>query len=98
MQGIKNFTNADANAIAGKWLRAKRSRCAILGMLTSLCNVGSNPDFATQDLYEAIQNGTYPGWTLYAQVLSPEAAQTFKYNVLDLTKCVSRQHIPYLTC
>ncbi|KAH9903213.1 catalase-domain-containing protein [Cubamyces lactineus] len=63
MQGIKNFTNADANAIAG-----------------------SNPDFATQDLYEAIQNGTYPGWTLYAQVLSPEAAQTFKYNVLDLTK------------
>ncbi|OSC99328.1 catalase-domain-containing protein [Trametes coccinea BRFM310] len=63
MQGIQNFTNADATAIAG-----------------------SNPDFATQDLYEAIQNQTYPGWTMYAQVLSPDAAQTFKYNVLDLTK------------
>ncbi|KAI0366552.1 catalase-domain-containing protein [Pilatotrama ljubarskyi] len=63
MQGIQNFTNAEATAMSG-----------------------SNPDFATQDLYESIENGTYPGWTLFAQVLSPEAAQTFKYNVLDLTK------------
>lgn len=45
-----------------------------------------NPDFATQDLYEAIENGTYPGWTMYAQVLTPEDAEKFKYNVLDLTK------------
>ncbi|KAI0649743.1 catalase-domain-containing protein [Trametes meyenii] len=63
MQGVRNFTNADATAISG-----------------------SNPDFATQDLYESIQNATYPGWTVYAQVLSPEAARSFKYNVLDLTK------------
>ncbi|OBZ76293.1 Catalase [Grifola frondosa] len=63
MQGIQNFTNADATAIQG-----------------------SNPDFATQDLYDSIQNGTYPGWTMYAQVLTPDQAQTFKYNVLDLTK------------
>lgn len=39
---------------------------------------GQNPDFATQDLYEAIENKTYPGWTMYAQVLTPEAAQSFK--------------------
>ncbi|TBU30380.1 catalase-domain-containing protein [Dichomitus squalens] len=63
MQGVRNFTNADATAIAGL-----------------------NPDFATQDLYESIQNGTYPGWTMYAQVLTPQQAETFKYNVLDLTK------------
>ncbi|KAI0758857.1 catalase-domain-containing protein [Fomes fomentarius] len=63
MQGIKNFTNAEAVTVAG-----------------------TNPDFATQDLWESIQNGTYPGWTLYAQVLSPQDAQNFKYNVLDITK------------
>lgn len=39
---------------------------------------GENPDFATQDLFEAIQNQTYPGWTLYAQVLTPQQAETFK--------------------
>lgn len=35
---------------------------------------------------QSIQNGTFPGWTLYAQVLTPKQAETFKYNVLDLTK------------
>lgn len=39
---------------------------------------GQNPDFATQDLFQAIQNQTYPGWTLYAQVLTPAQAETFK--------------------
>ena len=47
---------------------------------------GENPDYATQELYEAIEAGNYPGWIMYAQVLTPEQAQNFKYNVLDLTK------------
>ncbi|EMD36861.1 hypothetical protein CERSUDRAFT_123893 [Gelatoporia subvermispora B] len=47
---------------------------------------GSNPDFATQDLFEAIEEGNYPGWTVYAQVLTPDQAEGFMFNVLDLTK------------
>ncbi|KAH7096779.1 catalase-domain-containing protein [Auriculariales sp. MPI-PUGE-AT-0066] len=47
---------------------------------------GENPDYATQQLYEAIESGNYPGWTVYAQVLTPQQAEKFKYNVLDLTK------------
>ena len=46
-------------------------------ILTRWCT-GSNPDFATQDLFDAIENKTYPGWTLYAQVLTPQQAETFK--------------------
>ncbi|KZT64984.1 catalase-like protein [Daedalea quercina L-15889] len=63
MQGIKNFTNAEATIIQGE-----------------------NPDFATQDLYDAIANGSYPGWTVYAQVMTPQQAENYTYNVLDLTK------------
>ena len=37
-----------------------------------------NPDFATQDLFQSIQNKTFPGWTLFAQILTPEQAETFK--------------------
>lgn len=59
---------------------------------------GTNPDFATQDLYDSIQNGTFPGWTMFAQVLSPEAAQSFKYNVLDLTKYVYSEIILCSRC
>ncbi|KAH9944922.1 catalase-domain-containing protein [Amylocystis lapponica] len=63
MQGIQNFTNAEATTLQG-----------------------SDPDFATRDLFQAIESGNYPGWTVFAQVLTPDEAQTYKYNVLDLTK------------
>ena len=39
---------------------------------------GSNPDFGTQDLFEAIESKKYPSWTVYVQALTPEAAKTFK--------------------
>ncbi|KZT04923.1 catalase-like protein [Laetiporus sulphureus 93-53] len=47
---------------------------------------GANPDFATQDLFESIANTSFPGWTVYAQVMTPEQAENYTYNVLDLTK------------
>ena len=84
MQGIQNFTNADATAISGLFISLWLDSDVLLIWFLS----GSNPDFATQDLYQSIQNGTFPGWTMYAQVLSPQDAETFKYNVLDLTKYV----------
>ncbi|EJD36801.1 catalase-domain-containing protein [Auricularia subglabra TFB-10046 SS5] len=55
---------------------------------------GENPDYATEQLFDAIESGNYPGWTLYAQVLTPEQAQKFKYNVLDLTKDWSFEDVP----
>ncbi|EGG02473.1 uncharacterized protein MELLADRAFT_24356, partial [Melampsora larici-populina 98AG31] len=45
-----------------------------------------NPDWATEDLFKRIETGNFPSWTMYAQVLTPEEAESFKYNVLDLTK------------
>jgi catalase len=47
---------------------------------------GTNPDFGTQDLYDAIEAKNYPSWTVYIQVMNASTAETFKYNVLDLTK------------
>lgn len=83
MQGVKNSTNTEAADIAGQ-----SSFIQIFVRVLMARIIGTNPDFATQDLWESIQNRTYPGWTLYAQVLDPQDAQNFKYNVLDLTKCV----------
>ncbi|EGG02269.1 uncharacterized protein MELLADRAFT_38712 [Melampsora larici-populina 98AG31] len=47
---------------------------------------GTNPDYATQDLYQRIDQGQFPSWKLLAQVLTPAEAEKFKYNVLDVTK------------
>ena len=39
---------------------------------------GTNPDFGTQDLFDAIEAGDYPSWTVYIQVMNASTAETFK--------------------
>lgn len=53
-----------------------------------------NPDWNTQDLFEAIQKGDYPSWTVYVQVLSPEQAEKFRWNIFDLTKVWPQKEVP----
>ncbi len=47
---------------------------------------GSNPDYVTQQLFELIEQGKYPKWTLYIQVMPELEAQTYHWNPFDLTK------------
>ena len=53
-----------------------------------------NPDHATQDLFEAIQRGENPSWTTYLQVLTPQQAEKFKWNIFDLTKVWPHDQVP----
>jgi len=53
-----------------------------------------NPDWNTQDLFEAIQKGDFPSWTVYVQVLSPEQAEKFRWNIFDLTKVWPQAEVP----
>ncbi|KAI2727200.1 hypothetical protein CBS147354_3918 [Penicillium roqueforti] len=46
------------------------------------------------DLFEAIQRGENPSWTCYVQVLSPEKAEKFRWNVFDLTKVWPQNEVP----
>lgn len=55
---------------------------------------GSNPDWNTQDLFESIEKGDYPSWTCYVQVLTPEQAEKFKWNIFDLTKVWPQGEVP----
>ena len=47
---------------------------------------GANADYHRQDLFEAIQRGEYPSWTLYVQIMPFEDAKTYRFNPFDLTK------------
>lgn len=53
-----------------------------------------NPDWNAQDLFESIQKGEYPSWTVYVQVLTPEEAEKFKWNIFDLTKVWPQKDVP----
>ena len=39
-----------------------------------------------RDLYEAIERGEFPSWTLQVQIMPFEDAKTYRFNPFDLTK------------
>jgi catalase len=47
---------------------------------------GKNPNHNAEDLYNAIEAGNFPTWTIYVQVMSPEEATNFRFNIFDMTK------------
>ena len=46
----------------------------------------SDGDYHTRDLFEAIERGEYPTWTLKMQIMPFEEARTYRFNPFDLTK------------
>ncbi|POR36826.1 Catalase [Tolypocladium paradoxum] len=53
-----------------------------------------DPDWCTKDLYESIEIGNYPSWTVYVQVLTPGQAEGLKWNIFDLTKVWPHKDVP----
>ncbi|MDV2685825.1 catalase [Alkalihalophilus lindianensis] len=54
-----------------------------------------NFNHASQDLYEAIEQGDYPEWDLYVQILDPADMDKFDFDPLDATKDWFEEDIPY---
>ncbi len=55
---------------------------------------GEDPDHATRDLYQAIERGEQPSWTLEVQILSPEQAENFGWDIYDITKVWPHSEVP----
>lgn len=72
-QGIKNLTDAEAEAVCAK-----------------------DRESHQRDLYEAIERGDFPRWTLYIQVMSEEQAKKMPFNPFDLTKVWSQKDFPLI--
>ena len=47
---------------------------------------GESPDHATKDLYDAIDRGDHPSWTLKMQIMPFEKAKDYRFDVFDITK------------
>ncbi len=57
---------------------------------------GSDPDYATRDLAEAIERGDYPRWRCAIQVMPEAEAERYKVNPFDLTKVWSHKDYPLI--
>ncbi|WP_433192849.1 catalase [Nocardia sp. CA-107356] len=47
---------------------------------------GTDPDYHTRDLFEAIEHGEHPSWTLSVQIMPFNDATGYRFNPFDLTK------------
>lgn len=55
---------------------------------------GEDPNHATRDLFDSIENEDYPSWTLEVQILTPEQARDFRWDIFDITKVWPHAEVP----
>ncbi|MFI8688634.1 catalase [Rossellomorea sp. NPDC077527] len=55
---------------------------------------GKDFNHASRDLYESIENGDFPEWDLYVQVLDPMEMDEYDFDPLDATKDWPEDDIP----
>jgi len=58
--------------------------------------IGKDRESSQRDLYEAIERGDYPRWTMQIQVMPEAEAATFRFNPFDLTKVWSKKEYPLI--
>jgi catalase len=54
----------------------------------------ADTDYHTRDLFEAIERGDHPSWTLHMQIMPFADAENYRFNPFDLTKVWSHADYP----
>ena len=57
---------------------------------------GENPDYHTEDLFNAIDQGDFPVWKLSVQIMPLEDANTYRFDPFDVTKVWSHKDYPLI--
>lgn len=57
---------------------------------------GENPDYATQDLFDAIERGDFPKWRVCVQIMPEADAANYHVNPFDLTKVWPHRDYPLI--
>jgi catalase len=55
---------------------------------------GEDADYHQRDLFDSIENGAFPSWTLKMQIMPFEDAKTYRINPFDLTKVWPHEDYP----
>lgn len=58
--------------------------------------IGKDRESHQRDLYEAIERGDFPRWTMYIQVMTEEQANEMPYNPFDVTKVWYKKDFPLI--
>lgn len=58
--------------------------------------IGRDRESHQRDLYESIEDGNFPRWKMFIQVMTEEEAKNMPYNPFDLTKVWSKKDFPLI--
>jgi catalase len=81
-----SFINAENQRTWVKFTFRTRQGVENLTDAAAQALVGADRESHQRDLYEAIERGEFPAWTLFIQVMTDEQAKAFRFNPFDLTK------------
>lgn len=90
------WVNEDGDAV---WVKYHfKTDQGVKNMTAEVANkiAGENPDYHTEDLFNAIENGDFPAWTLYVQIMPFEDANTYRFDPFDVTKVWSHKDYPLI--
>ncbi len=90
------WTNAEGEGVWIKYhFRTEQGvKCLTNEVATKLA--GENPDYHTEDLFNAIEKGDFPAWKLYVQIMPLEDANTYRFDPFDVTKVWSQKDYPLI--
>lgn len=58
--------------------------------------ISEDRESSQADLYDAIERGDFPKWTMYVQIMPEEEAKTYRFHPFDLTKVWSKKDYPLI--
>lgn len=53
-------------------------------------------DYAARDLFQNIEKGNFPSWTLNMQIMPERDAEKYRFDVLDVTKTWAQSDYPLI--
>ncbi|KAL4804253.1 catalase-like domain-containing protein [Aspergillus unguis] len=90
------FTKADGTFKYAKIHVKTRQGVQTLTREEAIKLAGENPDHMIQDMFEAIERGDYPVWDVCVQLMSPEEAESYRWNIFDMTKVWPHKDFPLI--
>ncbi|CAH1975260.1 unnamed protein product [Acanthoscelides obtectus] len=86
--GVNTFAFVNAagefNYVKFHWM--SNQGIANLGSAEAERVAGNDPEYLIRDLFNNIENGNYPSWSFYIQIMTPEQAAKNPYDPFDDTK------------
>jgi catalase len=90
MHGFGSHTfstlNAQGERFWVKWHFKTKQGIKNLPVADAVRLAGEDPDYAQRDLFNAIEHGDFPRWSVRVQIMPEREAETYHLNPFDLTK------------